>query len=161
MTTLTHRLPSTLALLCAAAFALGACGGSDPVDEIGSCELIGTVDIGTITATTPQGSFSTSCGIVQTSIGMLGVFARTPSNASPLGGPTIEMLVDGLTEGTYPVGNGDGEASLSYGQTPATTVEATSGSVTITSTAGGFVGTFEFTTATGADVTNGRFALDV
>lgn len=151
---------ASLLLALVLPFIAFGCDSDDPGSSLSDCAQVGTQDIGTITATTPTGSLRTSCGIVSISDGFIQILVRTPSDASPLGGDALSFLLDGTTAATYPLG-ASSTSSVEYGRTPSATSEATSGSVVITSLSGGIQGTFEFTTATGQRITNGRLDIDL
>lgn len=153
-----HPRPApTLALLATALAALAGCDGSSPSD--GACASIGVPDVGSVTATTPGGQFETACANVTSSDGLLVAIAREPGSGA-LGGETIELYIDGAEPGTYTFGD-DGVSGASYGPSPGATAEARSGSITVESFEGGVRGTFAFVTLTGAEVTGGRFDLDL
>ncbi len=153
-----HRVLLTLGL--GVLVALSGCDSSDDTGGLDDCALIGTQNLGTITATTPNGSLQTSCALITSSSGFLVINVRTPGSASPLGADAIEILLDGPRVGVYELGVEDAEATASYGRTPASVIEAASGTVEVTSLSGGIEARFSFTTVTGQEVTNGRLDLN-
>ena len=148
---------TALALLCALAVAACDSGPGDGTDD--ACTTIGRNDLGTVTATTPGGRFDSGCASVVSDSESFLVIVQEPGSGAG-GGETIELFVRGVEPGTYEVGD-DAGAEAMYGSSPSATVGASSGTVTLTSVDGGFEGTFEFTTVTGGEVTDGRFDLDL
>ena len=149
-------------LVLALSLGLVACdsgsGEDGPTDA--SCATTGTQDLGTVTATTPSGSFRSSCAAATSSTGDLVVIVRTPGNESALGGESLEFVLQDLRVGTYTLGEDDDDFSTaSYGRTPLAMSEAASGTVVVTSLSGGIEATFSFTTVTGQEVTDGRLDL--
>lgn len=149
--------PLAALLLAAASAAAVGCDAASPGG--GACAEIGVPDVGLVSATTPDGEFRTACATVSARDGLFLVIAREPGSGA-LGGATLELTVDGTEPGTYALGEG-GLSSAAYGPGPAATVGARSGSITVASFEGGARGTFAFVTVTGAEVTGGRFDLDL
>lgn len=150
--------PATLAaVVLIVAVALVGCD-SAPAGG-GTCASIGVPDVGSVTATTPAGPFQTACANVTSGPDAVLFIAREPGSG-PLGGATVELYVAGTGPGTYPLGDGT-SSSAAFGPSPGATVAARSGSVTVESFEGGLRGTFAFVTLTGAEVTGGRFDLDL
>ena len=144
--------------LAAALFSLSACdSGGTEADQ--TCASIGVPEAGTVTATTPNGAFQTSCANVVYDEGLLVAIARETGSGT-LGGATIEIYVDGTEPGTYAF-DSDDISGASYGPSPDAMAEARSGSITVSSFEGGVVGTFEFVTTTGREITGGRFEFDL
>jgi hypothetical protein len=148
---------SALGLLVIGSFALAGCDSS--VDDGDTCASIGLTDVGAVTATTPTGEFRSSCASITGDNDLLVAIVREPGSGA-LGGETIELYIGGTTPGTYDIGD-DTVSGAAYGPSPSATVGAASGSITVTSSDDGIEGTFEFVTATGAEVTGGRFDLNL
>ena len=155
-----RRPPRPAALSFAAALAVAVVGGCDssPPDDA-SCASIGVPEVGAVSATTPDGEFRTACANVTSGGGLLVAVAREPGSGA-LGGATIELYVEATEPGTYAFGEA-GATGAAYGPAPGATVAAREGSVTVASFEGGLRGTFAFVTVTGAEVTGGRFDLDL
>ena len=148
--------PAFVALTLAAA--LAGCDAPLPLDD-GACASIGVSEAGSVEATTPAGPFRTTCASVGSGGGSLLVIAREPGSGA-LGGATLELYVGGTEPGTYVFGD-DAVSGAAFGPGPDAVVGARSGSVTVESFEGGVRGTFAFVTLTGAEVTDGRFDLDL
>ena len=148
---------TALALLCALAVTACDSGPGDETDD--ACASIGRNDLGSVTATTPGGRFDSECASVVSDSESFLVIVQEPGSGAG-GGETIELFVRGVEPGAYEIGE-DAGAEAMYGSSPSATVGASSGTVTLTSVDGGFEGTFEFTTVTGGEVTDGRFDLDL
>ena len=148
---------TALALFCTLAVVACDSGPGDETDD--ACARIGRDDLGTVTATTPAGRFDSGCASVVSDAESFLVIVQEPGSGAG-GGETIELFVRGVEPGAYEVGE-DAGAEAMYGPSPSATVGASSGTVTLTSVDGGFEGTFEFTTVTGGEVTDGRFDLDL
>lgn len=152
--------PAPLPLVLAAvAVALAGCDAQLPEPPPGTCASVGLEEAGSVSATTPAGPFETACASVVSRGGTVLVLARA-TGAGPAGGETIELTVAGLEVGTYALGEGR-EAGAAYGPNLSARVAARSGSLTVTSVEGGIAGSFEFVTLSGAEVTGGRFDLDL
>ena len=156
---------SRLLALTALAAALVGCDTSGPDPDVTlTCEDVSLSSDGTLTAWTASGTFRADCFSAQarsggvTLIGLEVVLEGGLASSGEVLG-SIEIDVEGTGPGTYDVGPSSGpRAEVAYSPSGSTSLEATSGTVTLTELSATRVqGTFSFETANGTSVSGGAF----
>ena len=159
---MTVRSLALSAGLAAGAVLTGCDSAPDLTSPDLTCEDASLSSRGTLTATTPSGSFRATCFDVVVDSDLVRIEALDFDLGASSIDRGIELTVFGTTTGTYVVGDDDRPARARYNATGNASIDAESGTITVTEfSADRIRGSFAFETVNGVAVTEGAFDVEL
>ncbi len=156
-------MTARLSALALAGVLLVGCDSSSVPDLRLTCEDVSLSSSGTLTASTPSGSFRANCFEVSSRTSFLTIEGLDVDLVEGGIDGSISLDIRGTTPGTYSVDeDAERQVEASYSPSGSVSLEAVSGTVTLSEFSTTRVrGSFSFETTNGSRVTDGAFDVEL